>query len=54
MRIAIAIIISALTFCAGLFVAFDVLDVFAGKEPYLKWAGRICCGVSLWLWIMLL
>ena len=32
----------------------DVLDVFAGKEPYLKWAGCICCGVSLWLWIVLL
>lgn len=54
MVVAIAIIISLLMFCAGLFVAFDVLDVFAGKEPYLKWAWRICCGVSLWLWIVLL
>jgi hypothetical protein len=54
MRVAIAIIISMLMFSGGLFVAFDVLDVFAGKESYSKWAGRICCGVSLWLWIVLL
>ena len=54
MRVAIAIIISVFTFCAGLFVAFDVLDAFPGKESYLKWAGRICCGVSLWLWVVLL
>ena len=54
MRVAIAIIISMLMFCAGLFVAFDVLDVFAGKEPYLKWAVRVCCAVSLCLWIVLM
>lgn len=53
MRVAIAIIISLLMFSAGLLVAFDTLDVFAGKEPYLKWAGCIC-GVSLWLWTVLL
>lgn len=54
MKIAIAILISAFMFSAGLLVGFDVLDVFAGKEPYLKWARRFCCGVSLWLWIVLL
>ena len=54
MRVAIAIIISMLMFSAGLFVAFDGLDVFAGKDPYLKCAVRVCCGVSLWLWIVLL
>jgi hypothetical protein len=54
MRVALAIIISLLMFSSGLLVAFDTLGVFAGKETYIKWAGRICCGVSLWLWIVLL
>lgn len=54
MKVALAILISAFMFSAGLLLAFDALDVFAGKEPHLKWAGRICCGVSLWLWIVLL
>lgn len=53
MRLDIAII-SVLAFSSGMIAAFDVLADFEGKEKqYIKWAGRICCGMVLWMWIVL-